>query len=85
MGVDLYTSKYGTLVIYLYTWPLFLRAVVAKINVCKFPWIKWQSFQNPNMMHIFSIAPLMSPLSGVEIMDQGVLEMSKISLTMRAN
>lgn len=50
-----------------------------------YPWIKCQSFQNPNMICIFSIAPLMSPLSGVEIVDQGVLEMNKISLTMRAN
>ena len=49
------------------------------------PRIKWLSFQNPNMMCIFSIAPLMSPLSGVEIVDQEVLEMNKISLTMRAN
>ena len=35
---------YYTLVIYLYTWPLFLRAVVAKINVCKFPLDKMAKF-----------------------------------------
>ena len=35
---------YHTLVIYLYTWPLFLRAVVAKINVCKFPLDKMAKF-----------------------------------------
>ena len=35
---------YYTSVIYLYTWPLFLRAVEAKINVCKFPLDKMPKF-----------------------------------------
>lgn len=42
--IIIYIILYYTLVIYLYTWPLFLRAVVAKINVCKFPLDKMAKF-----------------------------------------
>lgn len=36
--------SYYTSVIYLYTWPLFLRAVEAKVNVCKLPLDKMPKF-----------------------------------------